>query len=174
MLRELTILREQMACERNVPARWMLKDEALMDLAVRGPETEARLSRSGACRGRRSDRYGDQIIEAIKRGKALPPDQRPYLPPPPEDSAETRRLAEIMYASSQVICLGQSVSPKLVANRAEIEGLARLVSQGEDLSGHALMSGWSAGVPGGAAGGVRAREDGREAARDAGADARGV
>jgi ribonuclease D len=142
VLRELTMLREQMACERNVSARGMLKDEALMDLAVRGPETEAGLLAVGSVPRAGVAGYGDQIIRAIKRGKALPPDQRPQLPLPVEDSTETRRLAEIMFASSQVICLGQSVSPSLVTSRAETEGLARLVSQGGDLSGHALMTGW--------------------------------
>ena len=42
----------------------------------------------------------------------------------------------------QVICLGQSVWPTLAANRAEIEGLARLVAQGSDLSDHPVMNGW--------------------------------
>ncbi|MEN6549577.1 MAG: HRDC domain-containing protein [Armatimonadia bacterium] len=142
VLRELTILREQMACEQNVPARVMLRDEALMELAATGPETEVRLSRIRSVPGPKADRYGDQIIGAVKRGKAVPADQRPYLPPIMEDSTETKQLSEIMYASSQVICLGQSVSPNLVTNQAKIQGLARLISQGQDLSGHALMSGW--------------------------------
>ena len=143
VLRELAVLREQMACERDVPARGMLKDEALMNLAVEGPETEEGLSAIKSVPRKVVACYSDQIIQAIKRGKALPPDQRPQLPPTAADTPETRRLAEIMVAASQVICLGQSVSPTLVTNRAEIEGLARLVSRGEDLSGHALMNGWA-------------------------------
>jgi ribonuclease D len=143
VLRELTLLREQMACEHDVPSRTMLRDEALMDLAVAGPQTEAHLSRIRSLPLAKLGSHANQIIQAIKRGKALPPDQRPYLPPPMEDSTETKRLSEIMYASSQVICLGQSVSPKLLTNQADIQGLARLVSQGQDLSGHALMSGWA-------------------------------
>ena len=143
VLWELTILREEMASERDVPARVMLKDEALMDLAVEAPQTEAGLAAIKSVPRKVIVNYGDQIIRAIERGKALPPDQRPFSPPPLADSLETKRLAEIMYASSQVICLGQSVSPSLVANRADIEGLARLVSQGEDVSGHPLMRGWA-------------------------------
>ena len=143
VLRELTVLREQMAYERDVTARAMLKDETLIDLAVRGPETEAGLLAIRSLPREKVVRYCAQIIRAIKRGKALPPDQRPRLPRQTEDSTETKRLAEIMYASSQVICLGQSVWPSLVTTRAEIESLARLVSAGADLSGHALMTGWA-------------------------------
>jgi ribonuclease D len=143
VLRELWTLREQMACERNEPVRWVLEDEALMTLALRGPETTDGLLAIRSLPREKAVRYGNQIIAAIKRGKALPPDQWPDLQPPMEDSTETKRLAEIMYASSQVICLGQSVWPSLVTNRADIEGLARLVSQGDDLSGHALMNGWA-------------------------------
>lgn len=143
VLRELTILREQMAYERDVPARTALDDKTLLDLAMRGPETEAALLAIRGVQREAVARYGDQIIGAIRRGKALPPDQRPYLPPAVEDSTETQRLVDIMYSASQVICLGQSVWPSLVTNKLEIEGLARLVSQEEDLSGHALMTGWT-------------------------------
>ena len=141
VLRELTILREQMACERDVTARGMLKDETLLDLVVRGPETAEALLAIRSVPRDKAVRYGDQIIGAIKRGKALPPDQWPCLTPPL--TTEARRLADIMYPASQLICLGQSVSPGVVTNKEQIEGLARLVSQGEDLSGHALMSGWT-------------------------------
>lgn len=143
VLRELTLLREELACEHDLPSRTMLRDETLMDLAVAGPQTEAQLSRIRSLPVAKAGACGARIIQAIKRGKTLPPDERPYLPPPREDTTETKRLSEIMYASSQVICLGQSVSPKLLTNQAEMQGLARLVSRGEDLSGHALMSGWA-------------------------------
>ena len=142
VLRELVILREQMACQEDKPARVTLKDEVLMDLAVAGPETEAQLSRIRSLPRGKTAAYGAEIVRAVERGKALPPEQRPHLPPPAEDSTETKRLSELMYASSQVICLGQSVSPKLVMSQAEIQGLARLISEGQDVSGHALMSGW--------------------------------
>lgn len=142
VLRELVILREQMASQEDKPARVMLKDEVLMDLAVAGPETEAQLARIRSLPRAKAARYGAEIVRAVQRGKALPPEQQPYLPPPGEDSTETKRLSELMYASSQVICLGQSVSPKLVMSQAEVQGLARLISEGQDVSGHALMSGW--------------------------------
>ena len=143
VLRELTILREQMAYERDVPARGALDDKALLELASRRPETKAELSAIRGLQRETVSRYGEQITEAIERGKSLPPDQWPHLPPAVEDSTETQRLVDIMYSASQVICLGQSVWPSLVTNKFEIEGLARLVSQGEDLSGHALMNGWT-------------------------------
>jgi ribonuclease D len=141
VLRELAALREQVAYERDLPVRWVFEDKALLSLAVRGPDTVAHFR--GNVPQKVADEYGPRIIGAIRRGKELPPDQQPCLTPPIEDSTETKRLADIMYASSQVICLGQSVSPGVVANKKEIEGLARLMSQGKDLSGHALMNGWT-------------------------------
>jgi ribonuclease D len=143
VLRELTILREQMACEHDVTARGMLKDEVLMELTSRQPETEGALAAIKGMPRPVAARYGEQIMRAIRRGKSLPPEQRPSLPPAQEDSTETKRLAEIMFASSQVLCLGRSVSPSLVTTKAEIQGLARLVAQGEDPSGHTLMRGWA-------------------------------
>lgn len=143
VLRELAILREQMACERDLPARTALDDKTLLDLATRGPETQPALLAIKGVHREMMASYGDQMIEAIQRGKAVPPNERPYLPPSVEDSTDTQRLVDIMYSASQVICLGQSVWPSLVTNKLEIEGLARLVSQGDDVSGHALMKGWT-------------------------------
>jgi ribonuclease D len=143
VLRELAILREQMAFEHDVPARVMLKDDAVIDLAVRGPENLPALRAIRSVPKEEAETYADQIFAAVKRGKAVPPDQRPRLGCPTDDSTETKRLAEIMYAASQVICLGQSVSPSLVTSQAEILTLARLVADNADTSAHPLMSGWA-------------------------------
>jgi len=76
VLRELTILREQLAHKRDLPARSMLRDEALMDLAVAGPESAKQLSRIRSLPPDRADRDGGQIIAAITRGKGPAPGGR--------------------------------------------------------------------------------------------------
>lgn len=141
VLRELWVLREQMASARNIPVQWMLKDETLVGLALRGPETPEALAAVSGVTSKLINSHGSRIIDAIRQGMSLPPAQCPPVRPSMTD--ETRRLVDIMYPASQMICLGQSVSPGLVANKEQIERLARLVAQGEDLSGHALMSGWA-------------------------------
>lgn len=143
VLRELAILREQMAFEHDLPARVMMKDEVLLDLATRGPENDAGLLAIKNMPREEVVSYGDQMIAAIKRGKAVPPDQRPSLPGPVDDSLEVKRLAEMMFAASQVICLGQSVSPSLVTSQAEILSLARLVAKNQDDKKHPLLHGWA-------------------------------
>jgi ribonuclease D len=143
VLRELAILREQMAFEHDLPARVMMKDEVLMDMATRGPETDAGLLAIKNIAREEVASYGDQMIAAVKRGKAIPPELRPTMQGPIEDSTETKRLAEIMFAASQVICLGQSVSPGLVTSQAEILSLARLVEKNAEDEKHPLMHGWA-------------------------------
>lgn len=141
VLRELWVLREQMADARNIPVQWMLKDETLVGLALHGPETPDALAGVSGVTQKLVDRHGRHIVAAVKRGKAVPPEQCPQVAPPLSDS--TRRLVDIMYPASQMICLGQSVSPGLLTNKQQIERLARLVVQGADLSEHALMNGWA-------------------------------
>ena len=48
VLREITALREQLAYERDVPPRALLKDEVLFDIADRLPENLSGLGRSCA------------------------------------------------------------------------------------------------------------------------------
>ena len=143
VLRELALLREQISYEHDVPARSMFKDEALLDIAQRMPEELPRLLAIRSVPKEEVATYGGELLAAIKRGKALPAEQRPYLPPPIDDSMEVKRLAEMMYAASQVICLGQSVSPSLVTSQAEILALARRMHAQKDLAKHPLMSGWA-------------------------------
>lgn len=142
VLRELAALREQLAYEHDLPPRQMIKDEALLDLANRMPRSESDLLAIRDLPREEVVSYGDQMLAAIERGRAVPPDQRPSLPGPIEDPLEVKRLAENLWAAAQVICLGQGVSPALVTSQAEMVQLARRVVDSRDLEKHILMTGW--------------------------------
>ncbi len=142
VLREVAALREQWAYEHDVTARQMLRDEVLIELAVRAPRREADLLAIRSMPREHVVTYGAEILAAVERGQRVPPGERPVLPPPPDDDLETRRLAETLYAAAQTICLGQSLSPGLVTSQAEVAGFARHWLREESLEAHALMMGW--------------------------------
>jgi ribonuclease D len=142
VLREVTAVREQMAFENDVPARTMLKDEALMDIAVRMPKRESDLLAIRSIPRNELVSYGGQILQAIERGRHVPVDQRPSLPPPPDDSLEIKRLAEQLSAAAHVICMGQSVTPALVMSQAQTLGFARRLMGGRTVEDHPFMMGW--------------------------------
>lgn len=143
VLRELAALREELAHDSDSPVQWLLDDKALVSLAGRGAAADPGQAALSSVPRPVAKSHGEQLLHAIRRGRELPPEEWPHLPPPREDTPETKQLAEIMYAASQVICLGQLVAPGMVTNKKEIEGLARLLTQGGDVAEHPLMNGWT-------------------------------
>ncbi len=142
VLRELTALREQLAYEHDVPPRSFLKDEALIDIATRMPESAERLANIRSIPRTELTSYGDQFLDAVARGLAVPEDQRPHLYAPAEDSADIKRLGEMMWVAAQAICLGQCVTPALVTSQSEVMSLARLLHKKRTLDKHPLLHGW--------------------------------
>lgn len=144
VLRELAVLREQLAFEHDVPSRQYLKDEVLFDIASKLPESMGELVAIRDFPRMEAESYGEEILDAVARGLAVPEGERPKIVIPGEDSAEVKRLAETLWVAAQVICLGQSVTPALVTSQSEIAALARLVHKDKKIDRHGLMSGWHA------------------------------
>jgi ribonuclease D len=142
VLREVTALREQIAYEHDTPARAFLKDEVLLDLATKIPESAADLAHIRDLPKAELESYGDALLEAVAAGTAVEEAQRPSIHLPGEDSAEVKRLGETLWVATQVICLGQSVTPALVTSQSEVMAIARQVHRKKSFEKHPLMSGW--------------------------------
>ncbi|MGN6370914.1 MAG: ribonuclease D [Phycisphaerae bacterium] len=144
VLREVTALREQIAFEADLPARQVLKDEPLLDIATRMPDSLDRLKKIRDLPPDLADSYGEDFLDAVQRGRGIPEADRPTILIPGEDLAEVKRLGETLWVAAQVICLGQSVTPGLVTSQNEVLALARMVHKRKPLDRHPLMHGWHA------------------------------
>ena len=89
MVRELWQTRDAIAIERDIAPGRILPDAALVDLAIRGPKTEADLSQNGAGRvSRLVRRYQEEWLTALERARRQPEADLPALtvrsdgPPP--------------------------------------------------------------------------------------------
>jgi ribonuclease D len=143
-LQELCAWREQLAFEHNIPPRSMMKDTLLMEIATRMPKKDADLSTIRGLSPAELQTYAGEIVAAVNRARKIPPEQRPVMPAPIEDSLETKRLAETLWVAAQAMCLGQSVTPGLATSQTQIVHLARAISAKEPFDVHALMQGWRA------------------------------
>src|SRR5262249_16049703 len=113
-----------------------------LSIAQRLPRTPVELARIRDMPTEDLKSYAGAILSAIRVGEAVPPEERPEILVPAEDSAEEKRQGESLWVAAQVICLGQSVTPGLVTSQSEIMTLARLVHDGKSVAGHPLMRGW--------------------------------
>ncbi len=143
VLREITALREQLAFEHDLPARAFLKDDVLLETALRKPRDSFALGGIKGMPRNVAENYRDQFLDAVALGQAVPPSERPQLYVPPEDSADIKRFAEMLWVAAQAICLGQSVTPALVTSQTEVLTLARLLHRNRPVDQHPLLHGWA-------------------------------
>jgi ribonuclease D len=117
LLRELVLLRREIARETDQPQRVAIPDVALMELVRRKPE------RADAVREIRflpkpvAGRFGDRIAECVRRARDLPPtrDEHARLL---EDAAVRARI-DAMWLALQVRCMSQDLAPNLLCSRSE-------------------------------------------------------
>jgi ribonuclease D len=84
VLREVYLLREQLAQERDVPPFKIFSDKTLVAFAQHAPLTPETVEQIDGMSSSQMRRYGAQVLEAVDRGtKARPP-----APPPPEPPTE--------------------------------------------------------------------------------------
>jgi ribonuclease D len=125
VLKELAAWREREAQERDIPRQRMLRDETLMEIAAHHPANVDELARTrGMGKGMVEGRMGAALLDAVKRGLALPDDQ---IPKPPERVELPRGLGpvvDLLKVLLKMKCDAHGVASKLVANSADIEAIA--------------------------------------------------
>ncbi|MCK5545990.1 MAG: HRDC domain-containing protein, partial [Rhodospirillaceae bacterium] len=139
VLQELAAWRETEAQRRDMPRGRILRDDALVEIALHAPTTPDKLGRTRGLSERVANgNQGREIIEAIKRGLAVPDGDLPK----PQKRAETPPgigpVIELMKVLLKLKCEEQGVAQKLVANAADIEKIAAF---GKDAEIQAL-EGW--------------------------------
>jgi ribonuclease D len=117
MLRELVLLRRELARELDQPQRVAIPDVALMELVRRKPD------RADAVRETRflprpvGGKFGERIAECVRRARDLPPtrDEHARL----LEDAVVRARIDAMWLALQARCLADDLAPNLLSSRSE-------------------------------------------------------
>ncbi len=141
ILRELTIWRNEVAREEDIPPRSLLKDEILMEMARNPIRTKEKFARVRGLPRPIEIQYGQKIIDSTLHALSLPSAQIPDQPER-EPSPSERFHSESLWAAAQAICAGQSIDPALATNRGEIVELDHRLAQKESIDDMRLMKGW--------------------------------
>lgn len=150
ILREVYLLRDRLARERDCPSFKVFSDQVLLALAENAPHSLHELSLIKGMSHQQINRYGRMLIQAVERGRRGPTPHPPARPPDLDPSVverfsalrEWRKLrAEKRGVESDVIISKEalwSVAYKVPASLddlSNIEGLGpwRLAAYGEEL-----------------------------------------
>lgn len=121
--RELCLWREELAARRNLPRKWTLSDEVIVELCRRAPTRPDRLRR---IRGTEqlSDRDVEAILRAIKRGMHCDPRDYPVVKHRPRTNAQTDSVIDLMYALLRLLSERCGVAIPLIATRDDLYAFA--------------------------------------------------
>ncbi len=140
VLREVARARDTIARRRDIPRKWVLGDEVLVEMAKRMPTSADRLRR---IRGTAQLSEGDAslMLLAVKRGRACPQERLPEVLHRQKPSQEAESAVDLLYALLRLIAEENGIAAPLIANR---DDLLDLVSHRMN----PLDSGWRKEVAG--------------------------
>jgi ribonuclease D len=127
VVREVYAWREEKAARVNRPARTVLRDDLIVELARRNPQRETDVQ---ALRGLgKSDAGG--ILQAINLARTLPPDEWPETAERDNDPPQVGLVAAILGAVLADVCARRRITTGIAATTQDIRWLVRARLRGE-------------------------------------------
>jgi ribonuclease D len=127
VLRELAAWRERDAQTRDVPRAWVLRDEALLEIAHHTPQTVDELARTrGLARKFAESAAGEAVLAAVARGLAVPEADWPETDIRRDVPRGVAAAADLLKVLLKMKCDEADVAQRLVASSEEVEMIAAL------------------------------------------------
>lgn len=143
VLQALATWREGMAQEKNQPRTWILRDEALYDLARALPATREALTALSTLPGKTATRHGERLLAIVEEARRCDPAPVPMglYPVKRLDKAEKEQVNRLL-ALAKERSEAHALDPKVLTSRRE---LSRLLRGERDLR---LLRGWRRKIAG--------------------------
>ena len=144
--REIWLWRDEVAAERNRPARRILRDDLVVELSKRATPDPNRIRSIRGMERRDTQQYIDEISRCIKRASKIPLKDCPNIERS-RATAPSGMLTQFLSSALAVICRDAKISPQIVGTSSDIrEWLAFRSSSGRKKkdadSLPALAKGW--------------------------------
>jgi ribonuclease D len=141
VVRDLYYWREERASRQNRPARTVVRDDLLVEIARRSPKEEHDLE---VMRGVQKKEI-PEILRVVREARALPPDQYPTAVPRDNDPSQVALVTGLLNAVLGDFCARTELAPGLVCNTADVRQLVRCERLGQRLpDANPLAGGWRA------------------------------
>lgn len=145
VLQEVAAWREREAQARDIPRQRVVADRVLAEIAKRAPKQPAQIERLRGLHPREAQRSSKAILEAVRRGVDRPESEVPdwgTVAPHVKD-ARVEMIAALLDAVLRGVAAEMNLSSRLLANRRDLEALARYRLAGLQASPDLpVLSGW--------------------------------
>ena len=137
VLKEAAAWREREAQRADRPRKWVLSDEALIEVARRAPRDAKSIVALRGVGDRLSRGGAEALVRAIEAGLAVPDDALPSVERRRRGVKDVAGGADLMSALVRVRAREHGIAPSLLASRDDLEGLAA-----GEREGLAVLEGW--------------------------------
>ena len=124
ILRELATARDKAARERNIPLKYVIPDDAMVGIAQIRPKTAEDLGQLRRLDNGIRRTFGKMIVEAVKRGEAVPEDELPAKPTR-SLTPQHESLVSTMNVVVNAIAAENDLPASLLVPRSSLERVAR-------------------------------------------------
>lgn len=121
----LAAWRETTAQRRDVPRRWVLTDEVIVEIARRVPTTPAELLEVRGLRERLTDRSVQEILMRIDLELSADPDTWPKMKKKSSSSRDVESAVDLLQALLHLRAKQQGVATQFIASRDDLVKLAK-------------------------------------------------
>lgn len=135
--RELAAWREREARTRNLPRKWIVPDEAIVEVARKAPQSIDRLMEVRGLNSKLTTKNARLVLEAVKRGKECSPEDYPVIPKRSGGEPEVVGAVELLSAVVELRAHESGVAVPVLASH---DDLVRLVHGRTDEC--EVMKGW--------------------------------
>ncbi len=135
VLQALASWREEQAIRRDLPRGWILRDDALLEIARHKPATAASLGKLRGLGDRLLDKFGEQLVALVVNAAGVKPqafpgsDERVRLTPAQD------ALVDVMMALVRLGGARHALNPAMLASRKDLEKLALGAADADVLHG---------------------------------------
>ena len=124
VLWQVVLLRDRIARERDVPLKYVIPEDVVAGIATLRPRSVDDLAQLRRLDAGARKALGAQIVEAVRRGEAIPEDELPQKPSRPLGMAR-ETLVALMNVVVGEIARANEMPPGLLAPRATLDRVAR-------------------------------------------------
>ncbi len=147
VMREIAAWREMEARRRDCLAKFIIRDETLLQIARQMPQTIQEFQSIRGINGKEVSKNGKDLLELVNKGMEMPEKDYPTLPE--SDSYATNRgVEELLAAYVQIRSEELRIEPHMLADRKQIHSFVRVHEQNDNLDEHPLYQGWRKGLIG--------------------------
>lgn len=137
LAREVAAWREECAIKKNIPRKWVLSDEQIIEICKRDPRTIDSLFAVRGVHQALNTNQAREVLAALKRGRDCEPKDYPRLDVPSSSLPHVDEVVQLMNSILYLRAHENSISAQTIASTTDLVNLARGF---KDKS--ALSSGW--------------------------------